>query len=517
MIRCLTPPEKTWGGRWFPEGSFFVAIFVTADRKLLRKAPGFLTAIRYHALKPNTMKTKINTLLLILFFSYSCTAQKSPVSNSQIDGKWLVKLNSNDIGTVNTILEFETDENSFKAWTRKGADRDILGFWKSTLARVFTDDFKKGSLIRLTDGTISQEEDTLVLSGIFRSAVGSYYFNGQVLNGQLTAELKNNEKETRGTVTGSKNPEIGYPIDNYPEIVSEALDTAKSRIYNRDELETKEWKDFEKTIKKKSGKFKDDVELVFAFYYYASKLPFSHFNLVRIEEDTTREARANRSQNLFLEEKSPETALLTIESFGGTAGEVDSVFSVIIDKGYNNLIVDLRNNAGGTVEAGLTFASKVLDTTLIGGFFLTQKWFNDNEEIPGKDQLEEFPVFSEASYDLIIEGIHNKKGLLLKVKPSKPTFNGNLYIITNERTASTCEPIVHGLKAAGRATIVGKTTAGAMLNGERFDLKSGFSVFVPTADYYTVDGLRIDQNGVEPDIELKDEKPVEYILNQFIK
>lgn len=462
------------------------------------------------------MRNRAYILLLIVLVSFSCNAQMTDISNSQIDGKWLVKLNSNDIGTVNTVLEFETDENSFKAWTRKGADRDILGFWKSTLARVFTDDFKKGSLIRLTDGTITQKKDTLILSGIFRSAVGDYYFNGQIFNGQLNAKLRNGKKEIKGVILGKKNPVVSYPLDHYPEIVSEALDTAKSRIYNRKVLETEEWIDFETTIKNKSKEINDDVELVFAFYYYASKLPFSHFNLTRIEEDTTQVYQTNKSQNLFLKEKSPKTALLTIKSFGGKGAEVDSVFSVIIGKGYTNLIVDLRNNAGGTVEAGLTFASKVLDTAIVGGFFLTQKWFNHNQEIPDRNELDELPVFSEANYDLIIEGIHNKKGLLLRVEPSRVTFNGNLYIVTNERTASTCEPIVHGLKTVNRATIVGKTTAGAMLNGERFDLKSGFSVFVPTADYYTIDGLRIDQNGVEPNIKLEDNQPLEYIMSQLI-
>jgi len=463
------------------------------------------------------MRNKGCTLLLFVLFSFSCYAQKTDLLNSKLDGKWLVKLNSNDIGTVHTVLEFETDQNSFKAWTRKGADKDILGFWKSALARIFTDDFNKGSLIRLTDGTIAQKEDTLILSGIFRSAVGSYYFNGQIFNGQLNAELRNSKKETKGIISGNKNPQVSYPIDNYPEVVSEALDTTKSRIYNREVLKTEEWTYFEKIIKNKSKKFNDDVELVFAFYYYASKLPFSHFNLIKIEEDHIQESQSYKSQNLFLEEKDSKTALLTIKSFGGTGAEVDSVFSIVIEKGYTDLIVDLRNNSGGTVEAGLTFASKVMDTTIVGGFFLTQKWFNHNQEIPDRTELELFPVFFEANYDLIIEGIHTKKGLLLKVEPSNTTFNGNLFIVTNERTASTCEPIVHGLKTANRATIVGETTAGAMLNGERFDLKSGFSVFVPTADYYTIDGLRIDQKGVEPNIKLEDEDPLEYIMSQIIK
>ena len=42
----LTAPKKTWGGQWFPQGSFFVAPFVRGGRKVLRKAPRFLAAAR---------------------------------------------------------------------------------------------------------------------------------------------------------------------------------------------------------------------------------------------------------------------------------------------------------------------------------------------------------------------------------------------------------------------------------------------------------------------------------------
>lgn len=464
------------------------------------------------------MRINSITIILLLLFTTSCNAQSTSVSHSQVDGKWSVKLNSNDIGTVNTILEFETiNDSSFIAWTRKGADRDILGFWKSTLARIFTKDFKNGSLIRITDGTITSNEDTLVLSGILRSAMGNYYFNGEIFDNQIYAELKDGRHKKKSILTGSKNENINYPIDDYPTIVTEALDTTKARIYNREVLETKEWKTFEKTITKKSAKFQDDIELVFAFYYFALELPFSHFALTKIEVNTNQTFNNAEKQYLFLEEKDSNTALLTIKSFSGTATEVDSVFSVVIEKGYKNLIVDLRNNTGGTVEAGMAFARKVVNTTLTGGFFLTQNWFNQNDFIPDSNQLDELPVFSDASYDLIIQGIHREKGLVLKVEPSDINFKGNLFIVTNKRTASTCEPIVHGLKTESRATIVGQRTAGAMLNGERFKLESGFSLFIPTADYYTTDGFRIDRNGVNPNIELKDEDPIGYIMKHLIK
>ena len=460
---------------------------------------------------------RFGIVLLILFYAYSSNAQKIHSTDHQIDGQWIVEFHSADIGVVRTVFDIETKGSSFEAWTRKGATRDILGFWKSMLAKIFTNDFKNGTLLRIEDGIRSEKKDTVVLSGIFRSAMGNYYFNGEIVNDHLEAVLKDGNLKQRGTLSGNRAKKISMPLDDYSKIVSEAIDTAKKKIYNRKELETKDWKKFERKISKKAPGFEDDVELVFAFYYFASSLPFSHFALTRLEQDKSQLRQSKKKQYLFLEEKNNQTAILRITSFGGSTTEVDSVFSVIHKNNYDNLIVDLRNNSGGTVEAGMAFARNVIDTSLTGGFFLTQNWFNEHDLIPNQEQLDQLPKFSEANYELIIQGIHREKGLRLKVEPSEINFNGNLYIITNRSTASTCEPIVHGLKAAGRATIVGEKTAGAMLNGERFNLSSGFSLFVPTADYYTMDGYRIDQNGVDPNIMLKDEDPVDFIIEQLIE
>jgi hypothetical protein len=40
---ALTAPKKTWGGKWFKQGSFFVAIFVTNGQDRASKNPTFLS------------------------------------------------------------------------------------------------------------------------------------------------------------------------------------------------------------------------------------------------------------------------------------------------------------------------------------------------------------------------------------------------------------------------------------------------------------------------------------------
>lgn len=82
-------------------------------------------------------------------------------------------------------------------------------------------------------------------------------------------------------------------------------------------------------------------------------------------------------------------------------------------------------------------------------------------------------------------------------------------MLTSGKTASTCEPIVYALKKHQLATIVGQTTAGAMLSAAFFQVYGKYYLFLPIADYYTSDGKRLDQVGVEPDIPVEAESALD--------
>lgn len=455
-------------------------------------------------------------LLLFMSFTFSCVA-KTVDQTSTLAGEWFIDFESNDIGWVQTVLTFNTKENEFYAHTRKNATKDILGFWKSSFAKIFTKGFKHGALLNITDGILETKDDKIVLRGIFRSAIGNYYFNGEVKNDILTAELVSVNKEHKGTITGYKVAKK-LPLLNYSKIIDEALVMTDNKVYNRELLTSKEWKRFEKKISKNSLKMKDDVEMVFSFYYFAGNLPISHYALIRSKatDKTQSELRADIKNNLHFEQKSAKTAYLEIKSFMGSAAEMDSVFSVIKKGKYENLIVDLRNNSGGFVDPGMEFARNIVDKTIVGGIFLTQKWYNEHQTVPKLEQYDEFMHFSESNYDLLITGIHEEMGLVLEVIPNKEYFTGNVFILTNQNTASTCEPIVYTLKKEKQATIVGEKTAGAMLNGETFNLSYDYTLIVPTADYVASDGYRIDQNGVLPDIEVPGAEALDYVLDNLI-
>lgn len=451
------------------------------------------------------------TSLLNLVLIQSCIAQPASVEN------WTMELSNKDVGLVRLGLTFEFKDSTFIAYTRKGADRDILGFWKSVLARLFSKDLEHGSLINIADGKAKKNADTLLLSGIFRSALGSYYFKGSMHQGILSAQLLNAKKGLRGTMKGEKRTPT-FPLSDYPRLTEEALKVTREKIYSRSVLGTKAWISFEKEIKQVSTKVQDDIEMEFAFFYLASKLPFSHYFLLRPDPEASPSLDSTvMEKQVHLKERSPRTMYMKIESFSGTAAEMDSAFSYIIARKYENLIVDLRDNPGGSVEAGLSFASHVADSSFYSGIFLTQRWFEKNKGLPEQKDYEKLPVFTEANFNLLIEGIHNQPGLCLKIVPAKTKYTGKLFILVNSGTASACEPIVYGLKQHKRAVVVGEKTAGAMLSGEFFKLKEGFSLMLPTADYYASDGYRIDKNGVEPTIQVKEMEALDYVMKQLIR
>jgi Peptidase family S41 len=451
-------------------------------------------------------------LLLLIICCVNINAQEQ--GNKKIDGRWLVNLSLPDIGVVTTVLEIESEVNTYKAFSRKDADKLLLGKVKAPLMRGMSN-FKNGSLIRVEKGEFTEENDVVKLKGVLVSSMGNYNFIGEIIKDSIKIELSKKNLKTIGNVFGNRK-NIKLPLEDYSKLFSEAINTTRDKIYKKSLIEENEWKKFIENMNEVIPDIQDDLEMVSAFYYFGKKLKTSHYALLksfRNEDDNSQ----TKKKCVFFEEKSENTGYLKIKSFNGTSTEMDSIFKIIINKNYKNLIVDLRDNSGGTVESGMAFANNVFTKPVNGGLFLTQKWFNENDKIPNISQYDKFEYFSKSNYDLIIKGIHNKNGLYLKVVPNQESFKGNLFVLTNTLTASTCEPIVYELKTQKRAIIVGTKTSGAMLNAEKFTLYNNFYMYIPTADYYTSDGYRIDQKGVFPDIETKSEEALNKVLNELIE
>ncbi len=159
---------------------------------------------------------------------------------------------------------------------------------------------------------------------------------------------------------------------------------------------------------------------------------------------------------------------LAIYSFTMTTAEsVEKELRSLISSGADSLIIDLRNNHGGTVDGALDIA----DMFLKEGLMLTTEFKKGS----GRNN-----IVSRADSGLLVpEAIP-------------------VVILINGGTASSSEILTAALKENGRAQVVGSRSFGKGISQEVRPFSEGY-IQVTTAHFYTPGGHDIHEKGIEPD------------------
>jgi len=444
------------------------------------------------------------TIALLIMLTASAGAQNHD------NTYWKATLGDNTL----LLLKLHQKGNKFSLTSRKGSSHAILGK-RYLLARILGK--VRPYSIEIT-GSCQIGNDTLYLKGQYSSLTSQQQFKGYLHNGQIKATLTNNVLEAILVTNGA-------PLKDYHAIAQAAVDTAEMYLYNPTLLKDSRWVSFKKKLLAATKHTADSYEFEKQFNFNVQNLPFSHFGIKAnaLQQQPTGGKAASdiatkaAKKKFALHRLSETTVQLVVSTFTASAEEITPYIDTLKTLNPKNLIVDLRNNPGGTIASALPLARYLVNDTLMGGVFLTQKYFLKHQSAPQPTDYQKFPLFSEASFPLIISGIHRHEGLCLAVFPDKQTFKGNLYLLTNGATGSTCEPLVYGLKISGRATVVGERTYGGMLNGESFPIGKEYSLWLPTADYYAADGFKIDKNGVEPNLKVKSDEALSKTLEVVAK
>lgn len=98
---------------------------------------------------------------------------------------------------------------------------------------------------------------------------------------------------------------------------------------------------------------------------------------------------------------------------------------------------------------------------------------------------------------------HNDKRTNYKAIPTgnrSPLVNNAVAIMINNVTASASELLVGAIKSYGHAIVVGDKTAGRGLAQDLFQVSAHSYVMLPYAQYYSPDGVAIQDNGIKPDV-----------------
>lgn len=152
-----------------------------------------------------------------------------------------------------------------------------------------------------------------------------------------------------------------------------------------------------------------------------------------------------------------------------TGDEFAKALDQLLAQGMDSLVIDLRNNPGGLLDAAVAVA---------------EPFFRDKELIvytQGRkpSDREEF----RAAVD----------GEPLRL----PTV-----VLINAGTASAAEIVTGALKDTGKAVVVGERSFGKGSVQSVFKLKNGEGLRLTTARYYTPGGVSIHEKGIAPQVEV---------------
>lgn len=134
------------------------------------------------------------------------------------------------------------------------------------------------------------------------------------------------------------------------------------------------------------------------------------------------------------------------------------------------IVLDLRNNPGGLLNAATEIVDMFVDDGIIVGM--------------------------KGRFDRANEVIYATRGTQTRLP---------MVVLVNEGSASASEIVSGALKDLKRARIVGRKTFGKGSVQTLFHLSDGSAIFITIARYYTPSGLVIDHVGLKPDLVVEGE------------
>jgi carboxyl-terminal processing protease len=153
-----------------------------------------------------------------------------------------------------------------------------------------------------------------------------------------------------------------------------------------------------------------------------------------------------------------------------TGDEFEKAVAGLEQQGLQALILDLRNNPGGLLDAAVE---------------VCEVFFDRNELI----------VYTQGRSPASREEHHARGG--------RPPRRYPIAVLVNGGTASAAEIVAGALKDTRRAVVVGEKTFGKGSVQSVLALRDGEGLRLTTARYYTPGGLTIHEKGILPHVEIE--------------
>ena len=206
-------------------------------------------------------------------------------------------------------------------------------------------------------------------------------------------------------------------------------------------------------------------------------------NFEDIDMDVARrDVKVDTIDESLMEVRDKKIGYIHIKSFDDVTGEdFEASYKKLKDAGMEGLVLDLRNNPGGSLDVCLDIADKFLDKGVI--------------------------VTTE-----------DKNGEVITEESDEAKDDIPMTVLVNENSASASEILSGALKDRDRSKIIGKKTFGKGIVQKLFPLDDGSGAKITISEYHTPSGAKINKVGVEPDIEVENsEEGLEISKKNFSK
>ena len=182
--------------------------------------------------------------------------------------------------------------------------------------------------------------------------------------------------------------------------------------------------------------------------------------------------------------KNTGIATLSIYRFDSETGALAKKYAEEIkNEGISKVILDLRGNGGGYVQAAKTVASLWLEKNAL--------------------------IVSEKTGSKTVEEI--------RATGENPLKGIKTVILLDSSSASASEIVAGALKEHKAAQIVGEKSYGKGSVQTTIDMPDGALLKVTIAKWFTPSGKNISNNGISPDVEIKNPEGQSYLLNDIQK
>lgn len=308
-----------------------------------------------------------------------------------------------------------------------------------------------------------------------------------------------------GSLRGSAHAAYIAPYRDYRAIAARLNELMREKLFDPRLLDDAGSQLGFEILRRTGEGSRDDFDFILGHAFGAPRLPFSHFEILRPEGGLPAllERRANRGAGGHEVELSFRrgVAVLKVDSFVGEriGRQIEESFAAIAAQSPSALIIDLRENSGGSL-AGAALANHLIPQGRTIGAFVTGQWYLGHDSAPTESEIAAAPVWQGRSLEDFYAGLDEHALMRVVAEPAETIFAGPVYVLLSGQSGSMTELVAAALADEANVTLVGENTAGAMLSSRFFDLGDGYAVRIPIADYYTVSGVRIEGVGVAVDI-----------------